>query len=498
MTVIAGTTPSRFRWLPLAAAIALAGCGAETIPPPEAASQYADMQAGRRPNYPRQTILLHNLQRVLDRDQRTSARIASLKLTVQLGGEDPLVLEQLAAVLSDPRTPSQLRDEVLSFLLSKDYPELAKYVVKVLPHVRTSQPLRGMLLEWLTRHPSPGLLSEVVKTWGDAQPTSQADEAYFRMIVERVAAKPWDKALLEAINSADFSARGSAMDVLGGRMPLETLKGEMMGMTARTEAVVAIQAFIRRFDYMPTTGAELLAAASVHLTKAQELADAAELCDRWRRDYGYRFNIRDFHLASRLAASPSLVPVSRGELISELSAVLLRRRHIRHWIVPASKPDLSARFDKQVDYLTVADLWNLRLLNEMLSRPSIQAALAVMADQDRADRRRAWGGLVFLQDGKAQAKLYPGDPTAESGDLTYSPSSRCLADGRDALCRFQAHFETVHNALRAGPGVDEIADAKRGNYHLLILTSLSDSAFCAHYCSADGVVVSLGQFPFVR
>jgi len=488
----------QLRFAILFAIMTVVGCSPQSIPPPTSISQYRDMQAAHRPSYPRQTILLHNLQRVLDRDLDTQSRITSLKLATELGSEEPIVLEQLAAVLADPKAPPQLHDEALAFLLSKDYPELGKYVVKVLPQSKSSQPIRGMLLEWLARHPSASLLSEVVKAWGDAQPTNQAEEAYFRTVVERVTGRPWGKALLHALNLTGFSARGSAIEVLARRLPKETLKAEILQMNAQTEAVVVLQSFIRQFDYLPATGTELLASASVHLTTAPELAEAAKVCEKWRRDYGYSFNIRDFHLLSRLAARPEDAAVSRGQLVSELSAVLLGRRHVRHWIVPASQPDQSARFDKQVDRLTMADLWNLRLLNEMLSRSSIQAALAVMADQDRTDRLRAWGGLVFFQDGKAQARLYPPDPQSTAGDLVYSPSGRLLADGRDSLCRFQAHFETVHNPVRAGPGKDEMADAQSANYYLLVLTSLSSSSFCAHYCNPDGVVVSLGEFPFVR
>ena len=41
-------------------------------------------------------------------------------------------------------------------------------------------------------------------------------------------------------------------------------------------------------------------------------------------------------------------------------------------------------------------------------------------------------------------------------------------------------------------------DARKGNYYLLVLTTLEEGSFCAHYANPDGVVVSLGQFPLAR
>ena len=50
----------------LALVLAATGCAPQVTPPPDTLQEYHDMQALRRASYPRQTILLYNLRRVLD------------------------------------------------------------------------------------------------------------------------------------------------------------------------------------------------------------------------------------------------------------------------------------------------------------------------------------------------------------------------------------------------------------------------------------------------
>jgi hypothetical protein len=338
----------------------------------------------------------------------------------------------------------------------------------------------------------------VVKAWADIPPGNPATEADFRMVVERLTGKGWYEAMLEAINSPGFTARGSAIEVLAQRAVPATLKRDLVDLSAQTEATIVLQSFIRRFDALPSTAPELLSMAHIHRVRSGLLAPAADLGVKWRRFDGYRFNIRDFHLLSRLATDPRKSSMTRAELVSDLTRSLLRRRHTRLHTLRLGQQDLSARFDKLADRLTMADLWNLWLLNEMLTRANIQAAVAVMADEDRADRRHALGGLVFLELSRAQAKLYPTDPTTPSDDLTYLPSSRAISDGRDAMCRFVGHFEALENGGRAGPTAEELADARENNHYLLVLTTLNEGAFCAHYATPEGVVVSLGELPLAR
>ena len=266
-------------------------------------------------------------------------------------------------------------------------------------------------------------------------------------------------------------------------------------MNARTDALFVLKAFFEKFDYLPHSGEELLSMVTALAERPDAIDAAAQLSGSWRSDYGYRFNIRDFHLIHRLAADPS-GRLSRPELVRRVAASLLKRRHVRHWLARNAPQDPSVRFAKLVEELTMVDLWNLHLLDEMLSRREVRAALGVMAQRDRADTRNAWGGLVFYENGRGEAKLYSADSTARGEDRFYAAPPRVKADGRDALCRFSAHFEKAYNARQAGPGPEEMLQAREGNFYSLILTSLGEATFAAHYYNPGGVVVSLGVFAF--
>jgi hypothetical protein len=157
--------------------------------------------------------------------------------------------------------------------------------------------------------------------------------------------------------------------------------------------------------------------------------------------------------------------------------------------------DYKDDFWLQVDKLSMADLWNIYLLNEMLSRARVQVSLRQMADGDMADRDSAWGGLVYYQNGQAYAILYPPDPRAKDGDLVYHPTQRFITDSRDSLCHFSGHFEKVNNKDRVGPTAKELEDARERNYYGLILTRTDKDGIAAHYYNPSGIVVSLGQYP---
>ena len=481
----------------VAAAAAVSGCVHPQPTPPTSLPEYDKMLRKDPHAFTEQIILLHNIQRVLDKDLPPAKRVESLKLADRLGGGDPQVRAQFASILTEPDNPPALKEAVLTFLLKKDYPELAAYVVKSLPQVSGQAGLRDAILQWLARHPDPAVLANVVKLWADEPSISGPNEPRYRLIVQQITSKPWDEALLDAINSERFFARGSAMEVLAHRVDDKTLRRRVKSLTARTDAVAAMQTFLDNFDFLPTNGAQLLASVYAYKKQQARLMDAARLTQQWTEDYGYRFNIRDFHLLSRMSTDPLRTILRRTRLILQIGRAVTTRKHVHH------KPskygavdDYLDRFTDQVDNLTMADLWNLYLLNEMLSRPRIQMALRIMATRDRADNRTAWGGLVFYENGTAEAKYYPSPQEVGEDDLHYRPSKQAVSDGRDAMCRFHAHFEKVDNARRAGPGADELIDARAKNYYGLILTSLGEDRFCAHYYTPAGVVVSLGVFPF--
>jgi hypothetical protein len=285
------------------------------------------------------------------------------------------------------------------------------------------------------------------------------------------------------------------MEVLAARRRPAALRAALLAARPAGATLRAVHAFIRQCDYVPSTGAELLAAVVLHRAHPERLATVGRLAATWADRAGYVFNVRDFHLLSRLAEDPLRKRLTRKELIVALSGSLGRRRHVRAAAVKRGG-GLSDRFAEQVDRLSMADLWNLYLLDEMLRRPAVLLRLRVMSLRDRADTGGAWGGLISYRHGGAEARLYPAAADVPRSDLTYVPSRAALADSHDALCRFVGRFEKVDNAARAGPTAQELAEAAEDNFYALVLTSVAREQFVAHYYGPRGVVVSLGRFEF--
>jgi hypothetical protein len=355
--------------------------------------------------------------------------------------------------------------------------------------------LRDKVLTWLAKHPEPAVLAEVVKLWAAETSITSPNEPRYRQIVERVSGMKWDRALLQSLNTKAFFAKGSALEILSGRIPQTQLCGRVVGVKPASDAMAALHNFIGWFDYMPSNRAELLGTVWIHKAHRSALTETAKLSRKWYADYGHQFNIRDFHLTSHLARDPLRVILSRTQLMLELGQAVSGRQHARAANLTPGKTD---RYWHQAQSLSIVDLWNLYLLNEMLQRPRIQMQMRISARYDRVDRGVALGGLVFYGSGKAEPVLDRPDEQPKGNDLRYLPSRQMVRRGRDALCRFHAHFEKIDNAGRAGPTMQELRQGKGENFYGLVLTSVSENAFSAHYYNPQGVVVSLGKFPLLR
>lgn len=472
--------------------LALAGCaatvGQQAIP--VTLAQYDASQANPREAYPPQVVRLFNLQRAMDSDLAVEARTESLHLAAHLGGNDPAALDEFSQILASPSTGPELQKAALEYLLRSDRPGLAAHAVRSLSGVKAGSPLRVAVFEWLGRRGDLLLLADVVKIWAQEKPGGE-DEARFRQVVEQISRASWEQALLDGINTDSFFARGSAIEILSARVSAGDLKPRLAAMTPRTEALGAIKAAVIDLDYLPADGMALLSTVATYRSRPDIFKDAARLSRQWMGDYGYQFNIRDVYLLCRLSGDPLRPNLSRTDLTGGLNNAISRRVQI-----PSAEGGDDG-FARHASQLTVADLWNLYLLNQMLTRPRVALALRVMAERDRADTRTAWGGLVVYENGQAEARLYPPDKDVKSDDLRYSPSRQLVSDSRDAICRFHGHFEKLANSARAGPTAEELHDARTNNYYGLIITTVSETEFCAHYYNPQGIVVSLGRLNFV-
>ncbi len=486
-----------------------AGCDSGLVTIPRSVSQYDLMQKNTPGAYPDQVILMHNLLRARDKDLPSAQRVDAVQLVNKIAPNDPQVREGFMDILGNPSTPAEVRSVVLEIVLAKEDPTWARPLVVLLPRLKSDDPVRAKMTAWMARHPGPMVMTEIVKAWS-ALPPGDPNEPQFMALVQSVGGQPWETSLLDAINSPDFQAGSWAMQVLVARTSRASLGERIVALAARTPAAKALKTFWIKFQYLPVSVSEFAAMEAIWTAHADSLDPALKTFEQWKGQ-GYEFNIRDFHLLDQLAGDSVRQPMTRAQLVQALRQQLqaLEHVHAHSESGATSKPanhssesmpgkPLADDLESNVDRLTMADLWTMELLHEILIRPRIQAAMRVVAIKDRADTHNAWGGLVFYRDGGADAVLYQAPPDSPENDLVYPVSPKALADGREAMCRFIAHFEKETNASRAGPTALELRQAKEDNISGVIFTSVSAETFCAHYYTPGGAVVSLGCYPFVE
>ena len=474
------------------------GCATSIPPIPTSSATYRQLQYSKLNGYLPRTIYLHNLRRVLDSGLDESSRLQSLRLVMDLRQEGFYPQSELSNLLADPACPPQLHQALAAAVSDQEYPAAPRTEVMATGSGISSS---TSIATWTPRsEPSrpdpPRSLPELVKLWAQ-QPTSTGkQEVQYRQMVAQLTGQPWPEALVDAINSADFLARGSAIELLAGRVSTGQLRSMIVRVSAATEAMSALQAFLEEFDYLPSTRQEFWAITSIYRLRGRLIPDVGRLARNWSSHYGYRFNVRDFHLLSRIVTDTSRTAMNRDDLVAYLRQATADRQHVADRLSRAVSSAATGRFEDVQDQLEITDLWNLYLMDEMLVRRRVRLAISVMAERDFIDKSSAWGGLVFYEGGRAEAKLYPPDNNAVTNDLTYVPSEKMKLDSLDSMCRFYGHFERVENVSRAGPGVEERHELQTGNAYGVIFTRIDVRHFCVHYCNPQGVVVSLGVFPF--
>ena len=357
----------------------------------------------------------------------------------------------------------------------------------IIPSANAAEQTRVTMLQGLLDSPKPEKLSNVVKLWADEKSDGK-DEDLFRRVVAKLGGKQWRNVLLDLLNTKERSSSSDyALTVLASRAAEVDLMNRIKQMPVRTSYVQAIEAFDAKLGYTPGNGVELLACVILHAGGKGSLDAPARLARQWGEKYKYKFNIRDFHLLSRLAADPSHNKIGRDELVKQIATRLGRRRHVARGGDP---------FGKQAARMTMPDLWNIVLLDEMLRRPRPVLALRILADRLRAGLLSPRSGLVFYEGGKASAKLYPQRADSTRGDRDHIPERKLQCAGFGALCHLHTRFEKVYNGDLAPTSKREIMASKQGNFYGLVLASVDTGTFSAFYYNPDGAVVSLGLFPF--
>ncbi|MCK5114431.1 MAG: hypothetical protein KAR11_06685 [Phycisphaerae bacterium] len=476
----------------------LMGCQPETVAPaPVTPEGYRQMGSADRRRHHDSNIIIRNLARVQNHTLTPKQRTDSLEV-VQLVLDkddsvigDPNSLEDLSTLLNDPKCPPKLSEKVLLFLLNQNYADLVAKVIPLIPELDKNPTLQAAVLEWLSNNPVPDTLGGVVRAWAKEPTATGKNETTYRDTVQQITNRIWDVALFEALDSPDrdFTEKGAALEVLYKRMDGKKLRTKLLGLSPQSTAVKTIQCFLRNFGYLPANEVQLKNCEIIFVQRGKLIPEAARLFREWNRDYGYEFNVRDFHLLSRLGTDPLRSHLKRTQLILEIGQLLKARRHVKD---PANPNKYN--FWLQVDNLTMPDLWNIYLLDEMLSRPLTQKKLRLLANNDLLDTKTQYGGLVFYKGGQAEATIYPRAADAPNNDLAYFPSQRLLREGQDSLCRIIGHFDKIDRSNNVFPAAQELKQAKDGNYYVLFLTRTGKNSFCGHYASPDGVVVSLGKF----
>lgn len=459
---------------------------------------YLDAQQKDPQAYLPTVVIQHNLLRALNADLPAGDRIESFRLAAHLGADDPAIRGQLVDPLGDPRTPPQFKAAILTFLMEKDYPDMAAHVVSAMPSLQQDGQLHDTVLDWLARHPTPAVLAEVVRLWSKEASSAGPNESRYRQLVGKMTGKDWEQSLLDGLNSEGFTHGGAATGILAARLGPDALRRKITALPSRSPQVEALKAFVAKLDYLPANDAEYAGVVQMFEKNGAMIDDVAFLAGNWQAEAGYEFNIRDFHLLARIARDPLRKNLRKAQLIVEVGQAVNARRHVPY---KQGEQTIDDRFWSRAEGLTMADLWNLYLVNDLLGRTVMQRVVTTLAAQDQKDTRTAFGGLIFYRAGQAEATQYVALPGGD--DMTYMPVPRgkrgngefdFAADQRDCICRFICHFEQGENAGRAGPSDSELHDAAASNYYGLVLTTVGDGQFAAHYFNPAGDVISLGVF----
>ncbi|MDP6635558.1 MAG: hypothetical protein QGG42_11700 [Phycisphaerae bacterium] len=475
------------------------GCVDPIPAPPHTLAEFTELQRTHPQEYANSTVMRHNIQRVLDPDLPTADREASLDLIASLVGPGGQLPAEVSAALDQDDCPPTLRKRILgqgvAVATVRNGSNSATTVTNggaadPLPLNKLAQapagPRRRATLRWLIENPKPEALADLCKLWASEAPNG-SDEQLFRQAVGGLGAGKWQDVLLDSLNAKKFAARGSALSVLSARGAEIDLLNRITAMTAQTVSIQTMQTFVEKFGYIPANGGQLLASVIVHAENKGVLDKPALLAKQWSAKYNYKFNIRDYHLLNKLSVDATRNKIERDELVKQIVQKLAVRRHVDRSAGP---------FSRQAAQMTMPDLWNIVLIDEMLHRKRVSLALRILADRLRAGLNSPRSGLVFFEGGKAAAKLYPQGIDSTQGDRDHIPERELQRAGFSAMCHLHTRFEKVYNGDRAPTSKRELSAARQANFYGLVLTSIDSGTFSAFYYNPDGAVVSLGLFAF--
>ncbi len=452
-----------------------------------------DPRHGR--TYPPVVLAKHNLQRAMDTRLTDEERTASLELAIYLDAPSNETMAILAMIMADTDTPPRLQQAILAHLMENEYGDLTEFVVAALSQPELSEDMHQTLLVWVRNNADEALLADIVVAWA-SQPVGGNNELLYRQLTELAGrGGTWSDVLWANMVRREFTAKGSAFEVLRTRLSTEQFIQQLARQQPTHLSIATLQTFAGGFDYIPADRDEMLQAVYQYSTQQSAINAAARVYRAWRAGDAYTFQIHDLHLMGQLGSDAGAVRYTRAQMRADLARTMADKRHEPHYSGGEGDISYEARFYRVEPDLSMADLWNIWLLESYLSQPQTTRQILLLADEDLANTATPFGGLMFLENGVVDARQYPADVGANrANDMTYVPSGRMLQDSRNALCRFICHFEAIENAQRVGPTPAELADAATGGYYGVTITRLNAQSFTAHYYNPDGEIVSLGVF----
>ena len=494
----------------------LTACTPDTNPEPVNLREYQAMSKQDRLRYHPISIKNRNLARVCNDELSEQERLESLALIVSIGAtRDPQTgatrdmlevsdRDDLATILHAESTSNKphLHRAVLKYLLKVQYSGLGAFLRPLMQKSEKDPEMRKLLLSYLANNTGIDV-SQIISAWAKEKTASYNGD--YKQVLEKVTQKRWDAALIyEIAKPVDAGTsfekvgliKAQAWDILAKNVEKKTLvalvkEAQPWGRKRDQKFIKALQMMINQFNYLPQNAGEFCHAVALYnrsLKHAGLVAGASELAFEWKQNYGYKFQMRDFHLLSRVKRDPERKNHKQAALTRKIGRNLNARKHVKCATV---KND---NFWDSIEKLTVSDLWNIYLIDEMLSRPSILASLRRYGEIDRQTyKNSALGGLVFYDNGKPVPTPYFPSQNA-SNDLVFEPKNDLKSNSYDSLCRYIFHFEKVNNAKRAGPTKAELAQSAKEGWYGVVFSQVDADTLIAHYFTPEGIVVSLGSY----
>jgi hypothetical protein len=487
-------TRNAFRIAAIVLVVVTAAVAGRKAPPVTLGELDKDAKHGR--DYPPVVIAEFNLQRATDTSLTDEERLESMRVVRAVNAPVTSDTDVLRQMLVNPETPDALKSEVMAYLETSGSTTSSRFVASALTNPNVSADTREELLAWASSTGGSDMYAEVVKIWA-TQPVGGDNEQVFEDLVEELSQnESWSAALVESLGTKGFMAKGSALEVLATRLSHDQFAAEIRAARPAHISIATLQTFLSTFDYIPQTRDELVRAVSLFKDERESFDQVAALYRKWNRADGYTFQITDYPLLKELVRNPGAVDTSRVRLMADLTSKMKDLRHQPHYTGGDSSANYNNRLYELKDDLTMADLWRISLLMDLLNRPSVRAGLEYLADRDEADTTTAWGGLLFYEGGNIEARRYPPLKEGADNDLAFRPTERMLSDADGAIGRFVCHFDDTDNANRVGPTRAELASAAVNGYAGMTITRLDEDNFTAHYFTPDGDIVSLGTYTF--